>query len=213
MNWQSNVYYIQPNDGDNIEVSESEAILLSIDMFKALNRKKYESIEAVTEYSRLKRSLIKLLNQSQWQTIGSLLSDKEGLDRAYTNNQNLRYDGNQKIYTAGTNSLKDFVINDLTIPLRVLRYTERYKQAHHVFTNNKDNIKTAISHSLGSVIAHHIIVDNKQLNGRLYSTPSLAIPHDRRKYCSHHGDPIAMFKLDRTIRKLYLGNPHTYTGY
>ena len=79
-------------------------------MFKALNRKKYESIEAVTEYSRLKRSLIKLLNQSQWQTIGSLLSDKEGLDRAYTNNQNLRYDGNQKIYTAGTNSLKDLLL-------------------------------------------------------------------------------------------------------
>ena len=41
----------------------------------------------------------------------------------------------------------------------------------------------------------------------------LAIPHERRTYCSHYGDPIAMFNLDRQRRTLYLGNPHTYTGY
>ena len=55
-----------------------------------------------------------------------------------------------------------------------------------------------IYHSLGSVISHHIIVSNKQLNGRFYSTPSLAIPHDRVEYCSQHGEPIAMFDLYRT---------------
>ena len=38
-------------------------------------------------------------------------------------------------------------------------------------------------HSLGSVISHHIIVDKEQPNGRLYSTPSLAIPHTGIAYC------------------------------
>ena len=81
------------------------------------------------------------------------------------------------------------------------------------YTDNKDKIKTIISHSLGSVLAHHIVVENEQLKGRLYSTPSLAIPHDRIAYFSHYGDPIAMFNYDTANRKLYLGNPHTYTGY
>ena len=97
--------------------------------------------------------------------------------------------------------------------MRLIRYTDRYKQAHQLFTDNKDNIKTIVSHSLGSVVAHHIILENEQLNGRLYSTPSLAIPHERIDYFSHYGDPIAMFNLDRRNRRLYLGNPHTYTGY
>jgi hypothetical protein len=73
--------------------------------------------------------LIKILNKSQWQTIGSPLSDTEGLDMAYSNNQTLYYDGNHKLYIAGTNSIKDLVINDLTIPLGLIKYTDRYKQA------------------------------------------------------------------------------------
>ena len=159
--------------------------------------------------------LRKILNKSKWQIDGlPKLSDKEGLDRAYTNNENLYYDGNENLYIAGTNSIKDLVINDLTIPFRgLIQYTDRYKKAHQLYTDNKDKIKTIISHSLGSVLAHHIIVENEELKGRLYSTPSLAIPHDRITYFSHYGDPIAMFNLDRTNRKLYLGNPHTYTGY
>ena len=47
----------------------------------------------------------------------------------------------------------------------------------------------------------------------MYSTSSLAVPQDRIAYLSHHGDPIAMVTLGGTSRKLYLGNPHTYTGY
>ena len=70
-----------------------------------------------------------------------------------------------------------------------------------------------MSHSLGSVISHHIILDNEQLKGRLYSTPSLAIPHERISCVSQYADPIAMFNLDIRTRRLYLGNPHTCTGY
>ena len=56
--------YTQQNDGDNAELPEIEAILLSIGMLKALKHKNDKSIQAVTSYSRLKRSLVKLSNQS-----------------------------------------------------------------------------------------------------------------------------------------------------
>ena len=56
--------YTQQNDGDNAELPEIEAILLSIGMLKALKHKNDKSIKAVTSYSRLKRSLVKLSNQS-----------------------------------------------------------------------------------------------------------------------------------------------------
>ena len=82
--------------------------------------------------------------------------------------QNIYDDGHQKLYIVGTSSIQNMVFNDLTLPLRLIRYTDRYKQAHQLFTDNKDNIKTIVSHSLGSVVAHHIILENEQLNGRLY---------------------------------------------
>ena len=88
------ILYIQQHVGDNTETSEIEAILLSIDEFKAFKHKKDRP--AVTEYLSLKTSLINILNKSHWQTAGlPILSDKEGLDRAYTNNENLYYDGNE----------------------------------------------------------------------------------------------------------------------
>jgi hypothetical protein len=93
-------------------------------------RKKEQTPAVLKEYSRLKGVLISTLNESQWQTTGSLLSDDEGLNRAYSNNQNLYYDGHEKLYIAGTNSIKDMFINDLTIPFRgLIQYTDRYKQA------------------------------------------------------------------------------------
>ena len=126
---------------------------------------------------------MKLLNTPQWQIAGlPILSDKEGLDRAYNNNANLYDDGNNNLCIAGTNSIQDLGINDLTMPLRLIHYTDRYTKAHQPYTDKNDNIKTFISYSLGSVISHHITVENEQLKGRLYSTPSLAIPHDRIEY-------------------------------
>jgi hypothetical protein len=60
-------------------------------------RTKEQTDDMVKEYSRLKGVLIATLNEAQWQTTGSpLLSDNEGLDRAYSNNQNIYYDGNEK---------------------------------------------------------------------------------------------------------------------
>ena len=44
--------------------------------------------------------LRKQLNKPKWQTAGlPILSDKEGLDRAYNNNENVYYDGNEKLYS------------------------------------------------------------------------------------------------------------------
>jgi hypothetical protein len=81
-------------------------------------------------------------------------------------------------HIAGTKCIKDLVINDSTIPFRLIQYTDRYKQAHQLFDSNKDKIIIITSHSSGSVIAHHLIPDNEQLTSRLYSTPSLARKHE-----------------------------------
>ena len=89
--------------------------------------------------------------------------------------------------------MKDLFINDLTIPFRLVQYTDRYARAHQLYTTHKDKIKTLVSHSLGSVNAHHIILETEQLRGRLYSTPSLVLPHERIEYCLQYGDPVAMF--------------------
>ena len=76
--------------------------------------------------------------------------------------------------------MKDLFVNDLTILCRgLIQYTHRYARANQLYTTNKDKLKTIVSHSLGSVIAHHIIWENEQLKGRLYSNPYLAIPHER----------------------------------
>ena len=174
----------------------------------------YKHPTDISKYSHHKQEFIQILKKPLWQTARlPLLSDTEGLDRAYCNSQTICYDGNQTLYIAGANSTKYLFINDLTIPLRFIHYTYRYIQAPQLFTENKNNNNARVYHSLGSVIAHHIILDDTHLNGCLYSTPSLAIPHDRIKYLSHHGDPIAMMNLGRRRRTLYLGSPHTHTGY
>ena len=84
--------------------------------------------------------LLKIIRKSQWQTAGlPILSDKEGLDRAYNNNENIYYDGNEQLCIAGTTSIKDLFINDLTIPLRLIQYTDRYQQANQTFDDSNNN--------------------------------------------------------------------------
>ena len=142
------------------EREDIEAILLRINKLKTKKFKKNRTPQAIEDLNDAMLELRNILNKSKWQIEGlPKLSDKEGLDRAYNNNENLYYDGNENLYIAGTNSIKDLVINDLTIPFRgLIQYTDRYNKAHQLYTDNKDNIKTIISHSLGSVLAHHIVL-------------------------------------------------------
>ena len=52
-----------------------------------------------------------ILNEPFWQTIGSpLLSDEEGFNRAYSNSQNLYYDGNETYIQQGLILLKTFLL-------------------------------------------------------------------------------------------------------
>ena len=63
-----------------------------------------------------------------------------------------------KIYIAGTNSIKDLFINDLTVPfIELVQYTDRYGNANQLYIAHQRKMKTIVSHSLGSVIAHRII--------------------------------------------------------
>ena len=136
---EQHILNIQRAGGDNTEVAWLQQILNAITKLRAKLYKKDQTDDVVKEYSRLKGIFISTLNEAHSQTAGlQLLSDQEGLNRAYNNNHNISYDGNETyIYIAGSTYTKDLFINDLTIPLRLIRYTDRYKQAHQLFTDKK----------------------------------------------------------------------------
>ena len=103
------------------------------------------------------RSLFKPKNNN-------ILSDTEGLNKAYTNGQGFFIDGN-KLYVAGTFGKKkiksniDDILSDIGLPLNLTRYSERYKDVSEVLENNM-NLDTVISHSLGSAISSEYIKNN-----------------------------------------------------
>ena len=97
------------------------------------------------------------------------ISDSEGLNRAYNQNDKL-YINNNKLYIAGTSSLRD-VYDDLKIPLRLTRYSQRYQDAEKVLRNNK-NIDTIVGHSLGSAVSLELNKNyNDKFTTRTYSAP------------------------------------------
>ena len=142
-------------------------MLTSINTLRAQRLKMKRTPQAIEDLAALTADLLELIRKSQWQTEGlPILSDKEGLDRANTNNENIYYDGDDNLFIAGANSIKD-LINDLTTPLRLIYYTDSYNQAQQLYTDNQDKFKTIMSRSLGSVLAYHTIVEHRQLKGRL----------------------------------------------
>ena len=93
---EQHILNIQRAGGDNTEVAWLQQILNAITKLRAKLYKKDQTDDVVKEYSRLKGIFISTLNEAQSQTAGSpLLSDQEGLNRAYNNNQNISYDGNE----------------------------------------------------------------------------------------------------------------------
>ena len=117
---------IQKDGGDNSEVARIQSVLDATKQIRSNTYKKDQTPAVLKEYSRIEWIWIRTLIDAQWQTAGLLLlSDQECLKRAYSNNQNIYYDGYQNIYIAGINSIKDVFINDLTIPLRLTLYTDR----------------------------------------------------------------------------------------
>jgi hypothetical protein len=77
-------------------IIKNQSILLSTEELRSKTHKTDQTSDAISKYSNLKASLIKIPNQPHSrQPIGSPLSDKEGLDMAYKSHQHNYYDGHQ----------------------------------------------------------------------------------------------------------------------
>jgi hypothetical protein len=113
------------------------------------------------------------------------------------------------MYISGTHSAHD-VITDIAIPFHILKYTDRYKQAKQILSLNP-NVKRIVGHSLGGAIMTELIKDNPGLTGIGYGSPNV-FPHPRIEYKRHRGDPVSMFNINST-QSLYIGNPHSVSGY
>jgi len=97
------------------------------------------------------------------------ISDSEGLSRAYKQKDKL-YVNNNKLYIAGTSSLRD-VIDDTLIPLKLTRISQRYRDAEKILRKNPD-INTLIGHSLGSSVSLELNKNyNNKFTTRNYSSP------------------------------------------
>ena len=117
------------------------------------------------------------------------------------------------LYIAGTSKASD-IITDLTIPIKNLNKTERYKISENILKNNP-NIKTIVGHSLGGSIASTLVEKYyshpREIKARVYGAATEK-KLKNIKYFRHRFDPVSMFNVD-PINTLYFGNPHSYEGF
>ena len=80
------------------------------------------------------------------------MTDKEGLNKAYNESKKIYVNPNNKtMYIAGTSSFQD-VYDDLKIPLKLTKYSQRYQDVEKVLRNNNNSIDILVGHSLGSSV-------------------------------------------------------------
>jgi len=147
------------------------------------------------------------------------ISDSEGLSRAYKQQDKL-YINNNKLYIAGTSSLRD-VYDDLKIPFQLTRYSQRYKDAEKVLRNNPD-IDTLIGHSLGSSVSLELNKNHyNKYKTRNYSSPVFDMfknnsVNDKNLRFKTNYDIISMFDKNAiNISKPSINplNLHSYENY
>ena len=147
------------------------------------------------------------------------LSDSEGLNRAYKQPDKL-YINNNKLYIAGTSNLRD-VYDDLKIPFKLTRFSQRYQDAEKVLRNNKD-IDTLIAHSLGSSVSLELNKNyNDKFKTRNYSSPVFDLfknnsVNDKNLRFKTNNDIISMFDKNAINISKPSINPlslHSYDNY
>ena len=99
------------------------------------------------------------------------MTDKEGLNKAYNESKKIYVNPNNKtMYIAGTSSFQD-VYDDLKIPLKLTKYSQRYQDVEKVLRNNNNSIDILVGHSLGSSVG-------LELNKNKYYTDCIYDPLD-----------------------------------
>ena len=147
------------------------------------------------------------------------LSDSEGLSRAYKQPDKL-YINNNKLYIAGTSNYRD-LYDDLKIPFKLTRFSQRYQDAEKVLRNNKD-IDTLIAHSLGSSVSLELNKNyNDKFKTRNYSSPVFDLfknnsVNDKNLRFKTNNDIISMFDKNAINISKPSINPlslHSYDNY
>ena len=121
------------------------------------------------------------------------MTDSEGLQRAYNEDKKVYVDGN-KLYVAGTSNLRD-VWDDLKIPLKLTRYSQRYKDADEVLKSNPQ-VESITGHSLGGAVSLEL---NKNNNNKYkistYGAPVFQWGNQKSDNVRfrHPGDIVSMF--------------------
>ena len=102
-----------------------------------------------------------------------LISDSEGLDRAYKSKGNTFVNGDT-LYIAGTHpsSAKDWYDDVSKIPFwGDLRDSDRYQEANKTLNETRLNVRNVVGHSLGGSVALELQKNYKGLNTRTYGSP------------------------------------------
>ncbi len=146
------------------------------------------------------------------------ISDRQGLERAYKNNDNNIYVEGDTMYVSGTkhaDSIIDTVLDhsydniqknvqsgryqdvwdDLKLPFHKTFKTERYKNVQDELDRNP-NIRNITAHSLGGAVAYEAQARNpkRYLNITTYSAPLISTPGDQSAKNRYRNmfDPVAM---------------------
>jgi len=129
------------------------------------------------------------------------------LDQAYSHPDNVVVKGDT-MYIAGTHSMRD-VITDISIPFGMIERTERYRQARDILAKNPD-VTTVVGHSLGGIIAEHLVKNSSHLSAVSYSAPSIS-NYRNVEYRRNYLDPISGLNISAASTRYSLRrNPHGY---
>lgn len=174
-----------------------------------------------SQFGRLSKLPLTSLLEHAGEDLASLMdvrapqkADEKGLDKAYSNPQNIHYDPeNRTMYIAGSHTAQDWTDDFTLIPWGGTKYSEREQAADQFYVRNHDKIDRVVGHSLGGAIA--LDLEEK------YNVPSVTYgapvddpfdrPHHTGRY-AHPGDPVA--SLDSGAQRIgFEFNPHSYHGY
>ena len=147
-------------------------------------------------------------------SVGFHKRNEIGLSNAYKSKNKL-YVKDDTLFIAGTSNLQD-VWDDLKIPLRLTRFSQRYQDADNLLKTNPQ-VKKLVGHSLAGSVSLELQKQqpDKNYDVTTYGAPVLQMGGQKYKRFRKAGDLISGLD-DGAIRYKGSLNPkeaHSYTNY
>lgn len=123
-------------------------------------------------------------------SVGFHKRNETGLSNAYKSKNKL-FVKDDTLFIAGTSSLQD-VWDDLKIPLRLTRFSQRYQVAHDLLKNNPQ-VKKLVGHSLAGSVSLELQKQHpdKDYDVTTYGAPVLQMGGQKYKRFRKAGDLIS----------------------